>query len=165
MDRATDILSRPKSDYADDMLKDVQCVTLFSRLFFSQKNIDDLQTNIRYSVYSQTQQNIDNQDQLSLMLIMRDTYINYARVPECNVLTKKGKELYTRELKKLNQLTLESALDKVLTNLTQYNYYLADASKGLPILPTPVNASTAGTLSTRDLSEALFTNTQFFNAS
>ncbi len=148
-------------DFACSLLKGIQETTYFSRLFFSQKNIDEIQKQIRYQVYSQTKEVISNQEQTNLMLEMRDIYLVYHAFPKCNVNTEKGRKLYIEEISKLNKLTVESAVSKIITNLLQYKKYLIDIQNIQIVDEDPV-ATSSKTSSSLKLEHPLATEEEFF---
>lgn len=149
-------------DFACSLLKGIQETTYFSRLFFSQKNIDEIQKQIRYHVYSKTKEIISNQEQTSLMLEMRDIYLVYHAFPKCNVRTEKGRKQYTEEISKLNNLTVNSAVDKIITSLLQYKKYLIDIEKIQIIEEDPIATSEKASRSL-EFSHPLVTEEEFFS--
>ena len=108
---------------------------LLSKMFFSEKNITQLQNNIKYNVNKFTNQIIDNQSDKELIIIMRYIFLQFANhTVEYNLnFSPEQKRSYLRqnqnEVLKLNQKVLEEILPKIVSQLQQYTDYLRDISQ------------------------------------
>lgn len=111
--------------------------TELNQTFMSQQNVDLLQDRIRYEVYKRSNGEfiIDRQDDLNLQIIMRSIYFQYA----------KNQPNHIREqIQELNDLVVEDAVPKILSQIVGYQYYLVDASQNPVPLSHPVNLNSAG---------------------
>ncbi|HEY9703596.1 MAG TPA: hypothetical protein V6C58_14200 [Allocoleopsis sp.] len=150
---ATNYDSQQKNSYACEMLKDVEKVTMFSSLFFSRKNIESIQKNIRYQVYTKSGKVINSQDLLQLLLIMRDIYITYGGVPNCT-------KDYPVSINKLNQKVLEKTVPSILKGIESYSIYLKDIDT-IPVSSNQIHTSVKGTKQIREVSDVVFDNNVF----
>ena len=94
-----------------------------SRTFFSRKNIDHLQSRLRYEIHKRMAIHIDRQSEEDLVIVMRHVYMMYSR----NI---GGRA----ELERLNELVLREVVPMVGSNVAMHLTYLRDAST----LPTPL---------------------------
>lgn len=110
---------------------------MLNQMFFSAENIENIQTRIRYAVWmaSNKQHVIARQDDTELVLIMRSMYLTY------------GKNLPTaikQQIQDLNDLVIQEATSKILSQIQQHVKYLFDRSTQPLPLSHPSNMSTAG---------------------
>ena len=91
-------------------------------LFFSQTNIDALQTGLRNLVSNKTQgkHTINNQSETELMIIMRSIYLEYGMNLQTNVI---------EQIRDLNKKVLDFSVPRILVDLEQYDQYIVDASQ------------------------------------
>lgn len=138
-------------NYAHEALFHIQEVSLFSLLFFSQENINNIQELLKYNVYLESNKTykIGNQDERELKLIMRAVYLEHGRVPN-------NRKEYTNAIKHLNNLTIHRLLPDLLSNIKQHVAYLHDISNPYKIMDTPVNPSSTGQKNNRDITNVLF---------
>lgn len=139
-------------NFAHEALIGIQEVTPFSLLFFSHKNIDELQKLIKYNVWIGSDKNykIGNQSEDELKIIMRSVYLQYQKgVPNTSFGIKDG-------IIRLNKIAVNQLLPDLLSNITQYIGYIKDASTPLKPLPPPINMSQTGNKQLRDITQVLF---------
>ena len=126
------------TNYQDYAVSNIQSKTPLSNLYFSAKNIENIQNQIRYSIYnlSKGKYTIGPQSELALKVIMRAYYLQY------------GKFLNTHikdQIKELNQLVVQYCVPSIMSEIEQYNTYIYDVEH----LPMPMarslNVSSAGT--------------------
>lgn len=146
------VLTNKTKNYACEALLGVQEVSHFSRLFFSDQNITELQKLIKYNVWIESDKmyKIDNQDENELKIVMRAVYLMYQKgIPteSCRI---------TSGIKRLNTLVINQILPDLLSNITQYIGYIKDASTPLQPLPPPVNMDRTGNKQYRDITQVLF---------
>lgn len=108
-----------------------------SRAFFSTKNMDVLQKELRDSILEQTGYLIDRQSDESLLIIMRYVYMQSGR--NCGG---------SAEVRRLNRLVLREIVPQVASGLMQYLAYLKDASTMAMPLPRGQATSLKGTKTT-----------------
>lgn len=138
-------------NFAYEALYGQQQVGEFSLLFFSEKNLNEVQKLIIYNVWlsSGKKFKIDPQDPTELKIVMKSVYLQFSRVPSCI-------SMYTTELKRLNRLATEQILPNLLSNIEQYIHYLKDASSPQLPMDRAVNMSTAGTKVNRSVTDVFF---------
>lgn len=108
--------------------------SLLTFLYFSKKNVQNIQDIIKYKIYQDTKMVIDNQPETEILVIMRSIYFEYSSHPpilseNIDSETKlKIIAMYTAETKRLNQLVVDYIYPNVLSGLQQYLDYLRDAS-------------------------------------
>ena len=115
----------------------VEC-NLLNQMFLSAENIEHLQTRIRYAIWvaSKKQHVIGRQNDTELLIIMRSMYLTY------------GKNLPTgikQQIQDLNELVVQEAVSKILSQIKQHIWYLYDRSTQPNPLQHPVSMSNAGT--------------------
>jgi len=100
-------------------------------LFFSQVNIDALQSGMKNLVSNKTngKHMIGNQSENELMIIMRGIYLEYGQ----NLLTN-----VVEQVRDLNTKVLDFSVPRILVDLEQYDKYIQDASQ----LHVPMERST-----------------------
>lgn len=98
-----------------------------SNVYFSCNNIDVLQEGIRYKIYQSTDGKyiIGRQSDSDLKIVMRSIYFQHSKNLDTDIIG---------QVRELNALVLDWCVNEVLSNLTQYNKYIIDAST----LPTPI---------------------------
>lgn len=99
-----------------------------SDLFFSCNNIDILHEGIRYKIYQLTngKHKIGRQSDEDLKIVMRSIYLQYSKNLPNNIIG---------QVKELNTFVLEWCVKEILSNITQYDQYVIDAST----LPIPLD--------------------------
>lgn len=108
--------------------------SLLTFMYFSKKNVDNIQNVIKYKIYKETGKVIDAQTPSEIIIIMRSIYFEYSCHPPIisdkmdKTLIKKITLMYTEEVERLNQLVIDYIFPNVLSGLQQYICYLADAS-------------------------------------
>jgi uncharacterized protein DUF5761 len=135
-------------------------VSPFSRLFFSKKNIDELQRIIRYSVYIKTDKQyiIGPQDETELVIIMRAIFLEYSNNPNCY-------SKFTSEINRLNNLVINQLLKGLISNVLQYVGYLKDVNDPINTIDRPLYSSSSGEKLLRSQSDVLIGDDRFFGAS
>lgn len=127
--------------FSGDMLRGNWDHTALSDAFFTRRNADVLQMEIRNEVYRMSGPKkyvIDNQDVDELKMIMRAMYLQYAKNSPHNI---------EGQIKELNDLVIKWAAPRITSEIEHYQYYLEDISH-LPVpLAQPMSMSSAGTRS------------------
>jgi len=109
-----------------------------SDAFFSKKNMENLQDNLRYRVYvaSGGEYQIGKQNNTDLTIIMRAIYLQYAKHLPTNI---------TGQIRELNRQVIEFALPKVMSEVKQYIHYVRQLETLPAQIPLPINVSSSGT--------------------
>jgi uncharacterized protein YnzC (UPF0291/DUF896 family) len=111
-----------------------------SVLFFSQMNIDILQTGIKNMVLNKTcgKQRVGTQSEQELMTIMRSIYLQNGKNSVDNVI---------QQVKILNENVLEYSVPRVLDGLAMQTSYIDRITTLQQPLDKPISASSYGTKS------------------
>ena len=97
-----------------------------TRLFFSPQNIEAIQSMIRFYVHKLTDgQIVSKQSPDELFVIMRSIILQYGNFMSSGIIN---------EIKRLNSKVVNICVEKVSTEVQQYNHYIDDLQK----LPTPL---------------------------
>lgn len=126
------------------------CRTKLSDLFFSPKNIKELQNLIRYQVHKDTKHVIETQDEVDLLIIMRANFLQFSTMSCSN-----DPIVLQKEVDRINLFVLREAVPDIITNVQQYFGYLRDASEGLQPIDRPVYLSNSGTRELRSTMDIL----------
>lgn len=115
--------------------------TPLNQAFFSEKNIDFLQQEIRYGVWkaSNGEYVIDPQNPDDLKTVMRSYYLQYA--------TNDPSKTLQEQLDYLNKLVLAFSVDRVMVEIKQYIKYRRDILNYPDPISRPINANMVGSKS------------------
>lgn len=143
------------------LFKNLYGETPLTFLFFSDKNINNIQNLLRMRVHKQMGYIIDNQSTNELMIIMRSIFLEYSAHPplikadmpekERQVLFQK----YTKEVDRLNRIVINEIVPKVVSQIQQYVDYLRDASQQPYQMDKPANESIKGQRQYRSITQVL----------
>lgn len=140
--------------------KTVYAKNLLADLFFSDSNIKNIQNLIKFTVHAKTSERIDDQSQDELFIIMRSVFLSYAQFPPAlengltNDETNAIKEMYRKEIHRLNELVINETVPDIISQLKQYKDYLRDISTA-PFIENPQNVSIKGQREYRSITEVL----------
>lgn len=104
--------------------------------FFSQENIDYLQSQIQMTVRNMVGANIDRQSDPDLLLIMRSYYLQYAQNKPGNTVV---------ELDELNRRVVGFAANRIAVEVEAYRYYRKDIMDFPAPIAHPVDTHIYGT--------------------
>jgi hypothetical protein len=123
---------------------------LLNQMFMSAENIENLQTRIRYAVWmaSNKQHVIARQDDTELQIIMRSIYLTYGKNIPTNI---------KQQILDLNDLVVQEAVSKILSQIQQHIWYLYHKSTNTMPLAHPENMSTTGTRSLPSVTSLFYT--------
>ena len=131
------------------LFKNLYGETLLTFLFFSKKNVSNIQSLIRYSVFKESGNSIDNQSVNELLIIMRSIFLDYSAHPPpiteemSSVFKNELLKQYTKEVSRLNEIVVNTIVPKIVSQIVSYMYYLKDSSESpLGNSINPVNVST-----------------------
>jgi hypothetical protein len=143
------------------LFKNLYGETLLTFLFFSEKNIDNIQNLIKFVVHRETKYVIDNQSMNELLIIMRAVFLEYSRHPKLiteDMSKKERNELlkqYSQEVERLNTIVINQIVPKIISQLQQYIDYLKDASEQPYYMDKPQNDSIKGQREYRSTTQVL----------
>ena len=111
-----------------------------SELYFSQENLDYIQTQIIARVYEKTLKRhvIGRQSDDELIIVMRSIYLQYGKNNNSDL---------DVQINILNELVLDYCVDNVYSNLIQHFEYINDITKDQPVLDMPQTTHIKGTKS------------------
>lgn len=122
----------------NDSLSGILDNSILSRVFFSQKNINNLQNKIISNIYNITDGKISigRQSDSELKIIMRSIYLQNAKHVDCKI---------TEQIKQLNKLVLEYCIENVGSNAVQYIKYIIEIKKPMGTFDNPSDENVSGT--------------------
>jgi hypothetical protein len=126
------------TNLANTVLRGIVEDNEISRLYFSQENINRIQKKIKVAVYERSQGKFkleEDQDESDLVVVMRAVYLD-----NCKNLTNQT----VRQVKLLNDSTVNYLLPDLLTNIKQYYGYIKDISQPLTPMMRPMGTTNAG---------------------
>jgi hypothetical protein len=110
--------------------------TPLNQLFFSQGNIDTLQSQIQAAVQSMIGARIDRQSDTDLMLVMRSYYLQYAQNDPNRI---------AQELKELNDRVVNFCANRISVEVEAYRYYRKDILDFPAPIANPIDVKIYGT--------------------
>ena len=136
--------NKPNNNFQVESLYGIQETSKLNQLFFSKKNMDIIQNNIRYTVYVKTNKKhiIDKQSDIELQIIMRSMYLQHSPNLEYN---------YKEQLEYLNKLVVDWSVEKIIPQLEQYIGYLKEVEYMPMPIDLPVNLSSKGSRTLRSV--------------
>lgn len=143
------------------LFKNLYGETLLTFLFFSKKNIDNIQDILKFVVHRETSYIIDNQSVNELLIIMRALFLEYSLHPKLiteEMSEKERSELlkkYTAEVARLNMIVINQVVPKIISQIQQYVDYLRDASEQPYYMDKPKNDSVKGQKQYRSTTQVL----------
>lgn len=143
------------------LFKNLYGETPLTFLFFSDKNIQNVQNMLKYLVYKQNGYIIDDQSVTELLIIMRGIFLEYSLHPKLideSMSEEEKNQLkikYTNEVKRLNKLVIDYIVPKVVSQMQQYLDYLKDASEQPYYMDKPQNVSIQGQKQYRSATQVL----------
>lgn len=142
--------------YFKDTLKGIHNCNIFSELYYSQKNIDNLQNMIIHSVFKQTNDTISRQHDNELLIVMRSTYLQHSKNPVIEDLNdQKQVKILKEEISRLNNIVLNYIIPDIVSQILQYKRYIIDITQNNIPIPRQINPSIKGTKEFRDIKEIM----------
>jgi hypothetical protein len=132
------------NNFQVEALYGIQETSQLNQLFFSKKNMENIQNMIRYNVYVKSEKKfiIDKQSDIELEIIMRSIYLQHS--PN---LPNKIKE----QIEYLNKLVSDWCSEQIIPEINQYVGYIKEIEyMPLPI-DLPINLSSKGSRSLRSV--------------
>lgn len=115
-------------NYDDYSLKGIIESSDLSNAFLSQENTDNIQKDIRFGVYKNTNKVISKQSNEEVFTIMRSVYLQNGGT---RVFTEND---FTGAIQKLNQMVVDYSVENIASKIKQHDMYIEDISK----LPVPL---------------------------
>lgn len=150
--------TRCKSHFKES-LRGIHNGNIFSKMYYSQKNMTNLQNMIIHNVYKETGDVISKQHDNELLIVMRSAYLQHSNNPVINDLSdNKQKQLLRNEINRLNAITLDYIIPDIVSQILQYKRYLVDITQNYVPIPRESNPSIKGTKEFRDIKEIMNLN-------
>jgi hypothetical protein len=132
------------NNFQVEALYGIQETSQLNHLFFSKKNLDNIQNMIRYNVYvkSDNKHIIDNQSDIELEIIMRSIYLQHSP----NLPNK-----ITEQISYLNKLVSDWCVEQILPEINQYIGYIKEIEYMPVPIDLPLNLSSKGSRSLRSV--------------
>lgn len=143
------------------LFKNLYGETPLTFLFFSNRNVENIQKMIRYIVHRETGYVVDKQSTNELLVIMRSLFLEYSAHPpliDADMSQERIVELqrkYTEEVGRLNEIVVNAVVPKVVSQMQQYVDYLRDISTQPYQMQTPKNSSVTGERKYRSTTQIL----------
>ena len=118
-----------------------ECSNL-SDSFFCPQNVKNLQNQIRYNVWKESNHiyTVDDQDPIELSIVMRSLFLQYSKNRKIKI---------AEQIKELNSVVIDDVTPNIISNIQQYLVYLRDKQKPYRTIERPTNVSSAGLKSLR----------------
>lgn len=126
--------------------------SLMHELFFSEKNMKNLQNMIRLTVHKFSGFVISSQSKEELTIVMRSIYFQYSKNLVVTDIVKQKKDIL-KEIDRLNQIVINEVTPNIISETQQYLHYLKDISEIATPHSIGENDSVKGTKQFRDISE------------
>ena len=126
------------SNLANTVLRGIVEDNELSRLFFSEENIKRIQKKLKVTVYERSQGKFkleEDQDESDLVVVMRYIYLDFCKNLPVQII---------RQVKLLNDKTVEYIVPDLLTNIKQYYGYIRDISQPITPIMRPMGTTNAG---------------------
>ena len=127
--------------YANLVMKEWQaCPSGVAKEYFSVTNIKRIQKGIRREIYNRSNGKfrlLEDQNVIDLLTAMRVVYDQYSADLPYRII---------RQVKYLNEQTVQYVVPDMMTNLKQHYGYLDDIKNPINPLPQPINVNNAGRL-------------------
>ena len=133
-----------EKNFQIEALYGIQETTQLNKLYFSKKNMDIIQNNIRYKVYINTEKKhiIDKQSDIELEIVMRSIYLQHSPNLPNQIL---------EQINYLNELVCNWCSEKIIPELYQYIGYLKEIEYMPVPIEHPINISSKGTKTLRSV--------------
>ena len=132
------------NNFQVEALYGIQETSQLNQLFFSRKNMDNIQDLIRYTVYTKSDKKykIGKQSEVELEVIMRSIYLQHS--PN---LPNKIKE----QISYLNKLVSDWCVEQIIPEVQQYIGYIKEIEYMPMPIDLPLNLSSKGSRSLRSV--------------
>jgi len=132
------------NNFQVEALYGIQETSKLNQLFFSKKNMENIQNMIRYNVYLKSENKfiIDKQSDIELEIIMRAMYLQYSpNLPN----------QITEQIKYLNKLVCDWSVEQIIPEVQQYFGYMKEIEYMPMPIDLPLNLSSKGSRSLRSV--------------
>ena len=132
------------NNFQVEALYGIQETSVLNQLFFSKKNMDNIQNMIRYNVYEKSDKKyiIDKQSDIELEIIMRSIYLQHSLNLKNNI---------KEQISYLNNLVSDWCVEQILPEIQQYIGYMKEIEYMPMPIDLPINLSSKGSRSLRSV--------------
>jgi hypothetical protein len=126
------------TNLANTVLRGIVEDNELSRLFFSEENINRIQKKLKVVIYERSQGKFkleEDQDESDLVVVMRYIYLDFCKNLPSHIV---------RQVKLLNDKTVDYIVPDLLTNIKQYYGYIRDISQPITPIMRPMGTTNAG---------------------
>jgi len=127
--------SNSKQNTNIDIISNIVVPNTLSLAFFTNDNMECIQTQIINNVYNQSQQQISKQSYQELQIIMKSIYLQYSRNLSYDI---------KEQIKLLNKYVIDECVNIIIPNILQYNKYITEITRPLSVPPRSINVSNKG---------------------
>jgi hypothetical protein len=127
--------SNSKQNTSVNIISNIVVPNALSRTFFSNDNVERIQSQIVNNVYKQSQKVISRQSYQELQIIMKSIYLQYGRNLPNNI----EEQVFT-----LNKYVIDECVSIIIPNVIQYGKYITEITGPIPINPRSMNVSNKG---------------------
>ena len=107
-----------------DAVKGIVEQTPLSNIFFSERNVDYIDSKVRYKIKSLTNKIIDSIKSPELLSIMRELFLENKYISGNNTI-----EEIQNNLEKLNNYVIVKAANKTIAGINEYTNYISDINQ------------------------------------
>lgn len=132
------------NNFQVEALYGIQETSKLNQLFFSKKNMDNIQNMIRHNVYLKSENKfiIDRQSDIELEIIMRSIYLQYSPNLQDQI---------TEQIRYLNKLVCDWSVEQIIPEIQQYIGYMKEIEYMPVPIDLPLNLSSKGSRSLRSV--------------
>ena len=127
--------SNSKQNTSVDIISNIVVPNAVSRTFFSNDNVERIQSQIINNVYNQSKKKIIRQSYQELQIIMKSIYLQYSRNLPNNI---------EEQVLTLNKHVVDECVSIIIPNVIQYNKYITEITSPIPVPPRSINVSNKG---------------------
>lgn len=130
--------SNSNYNLSKNILKGIINETEVGKVFFSKDNIKRIQRKLREEIFRRSEGRFkleEDQDENDLSIVMKYIYTEYGKFLPTHIV---------RQVKELNNKTVDYIAPDMMTNIKQYHGYLLEINKPLQPMMRPVNVNNAG---------------------
>ena len=122
--------------YGSNVIKSDFDKNTLNNLFFSNKNIEQIQNSVRYKVFTLSEGNytIGKQSDTELVIVMRSVFLQNSK-------NNLDEFCITQQIRELNEIVVNEIAPKILSEIQQHYGYLRDSTKRMEILDNPKNTN------------------------
>ena len=121
----------------DDSLQGIMEKSILAKVFFSKKNIDNIQQKMINGVFNKSEGKIriGRQSDDELKIIMRSIFLQDGQNMDCKI---------QEQISQLNLKVLEYCVENVMVGAVGHVNYIRDLNKNMDTFPNPVDANVKG---------------------